>query len=67
MDKDSDLEDFLQLLIYYRKNKDDLTDKLQQRSLEIKTDNYESGIDRIVWYLRKANSIVKNKDKIEVA
>ena len=66
MEKDDDIEDFIKILVYYRKNKDDLDHKLQQKSLKIKTDNYESGIDRIIWYLRNANAVEKKGNIIEV-
>lgn len=67
MEKDSDVNDFISLLTYYRKNKEELINKLLEKSLEIKIDDYESGIKQIIWYLTKAEAIVRNGELIEVA
>ena len=67
MEKDSDVNDFIDLLKYFRKNKTELINKLLEKSLEIKFDDYESGIKQIIWYLTKSEAIVRNGELIEVA
>tara|TARA_B100000035_G_C20681870_1_gene414372 strand:+ start:145 stop:546 length:402 start_codon:yes stop_codon:yes gene_type:complete len=67
MEKDSDVNDFIDLLKYFRKNKKELINKLLEKSLEIKFDDYESGIKQIIWYLTKSEAIVRNGELIEVA
>ena len=63
---DNEIEEFIDLLVEYRKDDEYINAELKKRSIEIKTNGLESGIERMIWYLKKANAISDRDGIIEV-